>query len=126
MEGADWCLLVGHVDMLGEVTGETLGKIENIRQMQNLFRLTLWINFQLNQFAESAHLAVVWWHEPRGWDSASLDLDCRLRSRVYHLCCLMLCSGSSTVTVIKNIKDSHNYNCLLLLLIKISAACKGC
>ena len=66
----------------GRGNGETVDKIENIRQIQSLVRIALWISFQLNQFAESAHFAVVWWHEPRGWNPTSLELDSRLRYRV--------------------------------------------
>lgn len=44
----------------GRGNGETLDKVENIRQIQSPVKITLWISFQLNQFAESAHFAVVW------------------------------------------------------------------
>ena len=66
----------------GGGNGETLDKIENIRQIQSLVKIALWISFQLNQFAESARFAVVWWREPRRWNPTSLELDSRLRYRV--------------------------------------------
>lgn len=65
----------------GRGNEETLDKTENIRQLQRLFSIALWISFQLKQCTESAHFAVVWWHEPRVWNRACLEVF-RLRCHV--------------------------------------------
>lgn len=56
-----------------------LDKTENIRQKHTPVKIGLWLSFQLNELAESAHFAVVWWHEPRGWSPTSLELHSWLR-----------------------------------------------